>query len=62
MRLKKFLLRYFPPGKYLYPNFLLFKTIFSYTAFLKFSGIGLEYVQNEEVKTKMIDLLDLTHK
>lgn len=36
--------------------------LFYFQSRVSFSGIGLEYVQNEEIKTKMIDLLDLTHK
>jgi hypothetical protein len=50
MRLKRFLLRYYPPGT------IEFKKIFIYELII---GIILEYEQSNVLKTKSIDLLDL---
>jgi hypothetical protein len=52
MRLKRFLLRYYPPGmKHLKKKIVL---IYKLT-----KGIILEYEQSNVLKTKSIDLLDL---
>jgi len=51
MRLKRFLLRYYPPGMIaFFLKILIYKLII---------GIILEYEQSNVLKTKSIDLLDL---
>ncbi len=57
MKLKRFLLRYYPPGlSFIFISDLIetFCTIFYYK-----QGIILEYEQQNVLKTKSIDLLDL---
>jgi dynein assembly factor with WDR repeat domains 1 len=50
MRLKRFLLRYYPPGMIEIKKILIYELII---------GIILEYEQSNVLKTKSIDLLDL---
>lgn len=57
MKLKRFLLRYYPPGRL---RFFLIHKIFDLIIFFK--GIILEYEQQNVLKTKSIDLLDLKSK
>ena len=52
MKLRRFLLRYFPPGKF--SQIAKKNSIIS-----ELSGISLEYEQNGQTKTKSIDLVDL---
>ena len=59
MKLKRFLLRYYPPGEFLQSmNFLLWVLFYCLLTLLP-SGILLEYEQSGQIKSKSIDFLDL---
>ena len=61
MKLKRFLLRYYPPGEFLQSmNFLLSAACVIYHLLPLPSGILLEYEQSGQIKSKSIDFLDLT--
>ena len=57
MKLKRFLLRYYPPGKFLQSMNILLEADGAIYCLL--SGILLEYEQSGQIKSKSIDFLDL---
>lgn len=57
MKLKRFLLRYYPPGEFLQSMNILLEA--DSAIYCLPSGILLEYEQSGQIKSKSIDFLDL---
>lgn len=60
MKLRKFFIRYYPPG-----NLFLLNTAYYlnfYKLFLINTGIGFEYRKQRRTKQKILDLFDIEHE